>query len=225
MRNDGHVLVMAKAPVAGTVKTRLCPPFTLEEAAQVAEAALADTLAAVARCGASRRILALAGEPGPWLPPGFEVLAQRGTSLAERLGHAWADAGSPGIQIGMDTPQVRPTELDRLLAKVAPGHAVLGPATDGGWWVIGMAGLDPAAVFSGIPMSTSVTGELQGRRLEGLGQRVHRAPTRRDIDRAGDLAAVAAIAPWTQTARLAARLAAERSFAAAARRRAAAGRP
>ncbi|HEX3542182.1 MAG TPA: DUF2064 domain-containing protein, partial [Acidimicrobiales bacterium] len=172
MSTGRHVLVMAKAPVAGKVKTRLCPPYTLEQAAQVAEAALADTLAAVAGCGAPRRILALAGEPGPWLPPGFEVIAQRGTSLAERLAHAWSDAGGPGLQIGMDTPQVQPAELDRLLAEVAPGRAVLGAANDGGWWVIGLAGVDPAAVFAGVPMSTSVTGELQRRRLEALGQRV-----------------------------------------------------
>jgi hypothetical protein len=224
MSTGRHVLVMAKAPVAGKVKTRLCPPYTLEQAAQVAEAALADTLAAVAGCGAPRRILALAGEPGPWLPPGFEVIAQRGTSLAERLAHAWSDAGGPGLQIGMDTPQVQPAELDRLLAEVAPGRAVLGAANDGGWWVIGLAGVDPAAVFAGVPMSTSVTGELQRRRLEALGQRVHRAPVRRDIDRAGDLAAVAAMAPWTHTARLAARLGAGASWSAAARRQAPAGR-
>jgi hypothetical protein len=198
-----HVLVMAKAPVAGQVKTRLCPPYTLEEAAQVAEAALADTLEAVAGCGASRRIVALAGNPGPWLPPGFDVIAQRGRLLAERLAFAWADAGGPGIQIGMDTPQVASAEFDHLLAAVAPGRAVLGAAEDGGWWVIGLAGVDPMAVFSGIPMSTPVTGERQERRLQALGLSVHRAGRHRDIDDAADLAAVAAAAPATRTARVA----------------------
>ena len=71
-----HVLVMAKSPVPGRVKTRLCPPCTPAEAAALAEAALADTLEAVAACGAGRRILALDGAPGPWLPAGFEVVAQ-----------------------------------------------------------------------------------------------------------------------------------------------------
>src|SRR5690606_23084798 len=65
-----HLLVMAKAPVAGRVKTRLVPPLSAAEAAAVAEAALADTLEAVAACGAERRVLALDGEPGPWLPEG-----------------------------------------------------------------------------------------------------------------------------------------------------------
>jgi glycosyltransferase A (GT-A) superfamily protein (DUF2064 family) len=114
-----HVLVMAKAPVPGYVKTRLCPPCTPEEAAEVAVAALADTLDAVAACGADRRIIALDGPPGPWLPPGFQIVPQRGSSFGERLTNAWAEAGAPGIQIGMDTPQVSGPQLDRLLGALA----------------------------------------------------------------------------------------------------------
>ena len=203
---DLFVLVMAKAPVPGRVKTRLCPPCTPEEAAMVAAAALADTLDAVAACGAPRHVLALEGPPGEWLPPGFEVLPQRGNGLAERLACAWADAGGWGIQIGMDTPQVHPAELDRLLGVVAPGRAVLGPAIDGGWWVIGLAGVDPSAAFTGVPMSTPVTGALQQRRLRSLGLAVHSASAQRDIDTATDLAAVALVAPTTRTAAVAASL-------------------
>ena len=99
---------MAKSPTVGQVKTRLCPPLSLEEAARVAEAALADTLEAVARCGSGRRILALDGPPGDWIPAGFELIAQRGRSFDRRLAAAWSDAGGPGLQIGMDTPQVTP---------------------------------------------------------------------------------------------------------------------
>jgi hypothetical protein len=209
---------MAKSPVAGRVKTRLCPPCTPQEAAAVAEAALADTLEAVAGCGTSRRIVALAGEPGPWLPPGFAVIPQRGTGLAARLANAWADAGGPGIQIGMDTPQVTAGDLDHLLALVAPGHSVLGRARDGGWWVIGLPSvnvpIDPAAVFTGIPMSTPVTGDRQERRLRALGLTVRRAPVRRDIDTADDLAAVAAEAPGTRTAMLAMALGLDRAVTA-----------
>ncbi|HLH27711.1 MAG TPA: DUF2064 domain-containing protein, partial [Acidimicrobiales bacterium] len=159
------VLVMAKEPLPGRVKTRLCPPLSPEEAAAFAEAALADTLEAVAHSGADRRILALAGRPGPWLPSGFEVIGQRGGGLAERLAAAWADAGAPGIQIGiqigMDTPQVGAAELDAALTLVDAGRAVLGPAADGGWWAIGGAFPDPAALFDGIPMSTPQTGSAQ----------------------------------------------------------------
>ncbi len=200
-----HVLVMAKEPVPGQVKTRLCPPLSLDEAASVAEAALADTLAAVAACAADRRVLALAGSPGPWLPPGFEVIGQRGASFAERLVNAWRDAGGPGVQIGMDTPQVTAADLDALLPLVeGRGRpALLGPAEDGGWWVIGWRRGDPAAVFEGVPMSTAGTGRAQLRRLWHLGFSVTVAPVLRDIDTIADLWAVATAAPQLETAAVA----------------------
>lgn len=199
---SAHVLVMAKAPVPGRVKTRLCPPCTAKQAAAVAEAALADTLEAVAACRAARRIVALDGAPGPWLPAGFRVIPQRGRGLAERLANAWRDAGGPGIQIGMDTPQVTTAELDRLLTLVRPGTAVLGHALDGGWWVIGLDGVDPHMVFGGIPMSTELTGHCQDRRLRSLGLTVAHASPRRDIDTAADVDRVSAQAPWLRTARV-----------------------
>ncbi len=202
-----HVLVMAKSPVAGRVKTRLCPPCSPEEAAGVAAAALADTLDAVSGCRSARKILALDGDPGPWLPPGFIVIAQRGASFAQRLANAWSDAGTAGIQIGMDTPQIRADQLDRLLAALdgPPDRAVLGLAEDGGWWVIGWnhRGLDPVRVFRGIPMSTPQTGARQARRLRRLGFTIFDAGRQRDIDTMSDLAAVARLAPHTRTGRLA----------------------
>lgn len=187
-----HILVMAKAPVPGRVKTRLCPPCTPQEAALVAEAALADTLEAVSRCGADRRIVALDGERGAWLPAGFEVIAQRGRGLEERLGAAWHDAGGAGFQIGMDTPQLTATDLDDALARVdRPGRAaaVLGPAQDGGWWGVGMARPHPDA-FVGVPMSTAGTGAAQRARLEALGMEVALLAEGRDIDTFDDLLAV-----------------------------------
>ena len=189
-----HILIMAKAPVPGRVKTRLCPPCTPEEAAEVAEAALADTLETAARCGADRRIVALDGEPGPWLPPGFVVVAQRGRGLDERLGAAWHDAGGAGFQIGMDTPQLTAADLDDALARLdRPGRApaVLGPAVDGGWWGVGMARPHPDA-FAGVPMSTSRTGAAQRARLEALGMDVELLAAGRDIDTVDDLLAVSA---------------------------------
>jgi glycosyltransferase A (GT-A) superfamily protein (DUF2064 family) len=82
------VLVIAKAPVPGRVKTRLCPPCTPDEAAALARAALEDTLEAAAGAGAERRVLVLEGQPGPWLPAGWDIVAQRGNGLAERLAAA-----------------------------------------------------------------------------------------------------------------------------------------
>ncbi len=184
-----HVLVMAKAPVPGRVKTRLCPPCTAVEAAALAEAALADTLEAVAACGAVRRILALDGAPGPWLPPGFQVLPQARGGLDRRLAAAWAAAGGPGVQIGMDTPQVTGTLLDDALAALDSCDAALGLAVDGGWWAIALRRPDPS-VFLDVPMSTSHTGARQETRLRELGLEVAPLPTLVDLDTVADLPAV-----------------------------------
>jgi glycosyltransferase A (GT-A) superfamily protein (DUF2064 family) len=196
-----HLLVMAKAPAPGRVKTRLCPPCSPDQAALVAEAALVTTLTAVAASRASRRIVALAGPPGPWLPPGFEVLHQRGDGFGLRLANAWADAGTGGIQIGMDTPQVSPADLDAILDTLAaPGtDAVLGLAEDGGWWAIGLRHPPTAAheLFRGVPMSTPTTGAAQLARLRRLGLRVTVVGRHRDVDSWADATAVAATIPAT----------------------------
>ena len=197
-----HILVMAKAPVAGRVKTRLCPPYTYAEAAALAEAALSDTLEAVLACGAGRRVLALDGAPGPWLPSGFEVVAQCRGSLNRRLAHAWATAGGPGVQIGMDTPQVTAADLDFALGALDTSDAALGHAADGGWWAIGLRHPDPA-VFHGLPMSTARTGRAQEARLRRLGLDVALLPTLVDLDTADALGDVVAAGPGTRTARLA----------------------
>lgn len=197
-------LVLAKSPVAGRVKTRLCPPLTPAEAASVAEAALADTLDAVARCGADRLVVALDGPPGPWLPPGFEVVAQRGDGLDERLAGAWDDVGGPGVQVGMDTPQVLPAHLDEALASLEDHDAALGLAADGGWWAVALRRADPAC-FLGVPMSTGHTGQAQRDRLVDLGLSVATLPELRDIDTADDLAAIAGAFPTLRTSSTAAR--------------------
>jgi len=193
------LLVVAKAPVAGRVKTRLCPPCRPEEAAEIAAAALADTLDAVLCCSAERRLLALDGAPGDWLPAGFEVVPQHGDGLAERLGAAWTEVDGPCVQIGMDTPQVSPTCLDAALDRVTAGGSVLGPATDGGWWAIGMARPVPW-VFRGIPMSSPTTGALQRAALAAHGLHPVLLPELCDIDTVDDAREVAALIPHSRTA-------------------------
>jgi glycosyltransferase A (GT-A) superfamily protein (DUF2064 family) len=199
-----HLLVLAKAPVPGRVKTRLCPPLTAVQAADIAAASLADTLEVVAACSADRRVLALEGPVGDWLPEGFRVIPQRGLTFADRLAAAWDDVGGPGIQIGMDTPQVTPRLLDEALDSVLrpEGYASLGLAQDGGWWALGLQRPD-SRVFDGIPMSASDTGSRQRERLVGLGYDVTDLPVLRDIDTVEDLVQVTRSAPGTRTARVA----------------------
>lgn len=203
--SSAHLLVMAKTPVPGRVKTRLCPPCTPVEAATVARAALLDTLDAVATCGADRKVIALDGDVPHWLPEGFEVIAQCTGPFDRRLAAAWVSAGPRGVQIGMDTPQVTTADLDSLLAAVrsGSGRAVLGPATDGGWWAIGLSGADPQRVFEGIPMSTAETGARQRARLESSGLHVRLATELRDIDTIDDLCVVARQFPHLRTAAVA----------------------
>jgi glycosyltransferase A (GT-A) superfamily protein (DUF2064 family) len=194
------LLVIAKEPVPGRVKTRLTPPFTPEEAAALAEASLADTLHTVAATPADRRVLVLAGEPGPWLPPGFEVVRQCAGGLDERLAHAFARSDGPTLLIGMDTPQVTP---QLLTVDFADCDAYFGPAEDGGFWALGLATPDPGLLL-GVPMSTPRTGAVQRERLVAAGLRVRDLPPLRDVDTARDAEAVAELAPH---GRFAARLA------------------
>jgi uncharacterized protein len=196
------LMVLAKAPRPGRSKTRLCPPCTPRDAAALARAALTDTLDAVLATPAARRVLVLDGPVGDWLAPGVEVVAQRGAGLDERLAHAFADVGGPALLVGMDTPQVTRGDLARGLARLAaPGvDAVLGPATDGGYWAIGLREAQPRA-FLGVPMSTAWTGRAQHERLRRLGLRVALLPALRDVDRIADARAVAALAPAGRFAR------------------------
>jgi uncharacterized protein len=194
------LLVIAKAPVPGRVKTRLCPPCTPAEAAALATAALGDTLAAVARARRPRRrVLVLEGAPGPWLPRGFEVLPQRGEGLAARLAAAFADAGGPAFLVGMDTPQVTPALLDAGLAALDRADAALGEALDGGFWGIGLRRPD-ARVFRDVPMSVGSTAAVQRARLAELGLRTVALPPLRDVDTIADARIVAAEAPHSRFA-------------------------
>lgn len=190
------LLVIAKEPRPGRVKTRLTPPYTPGQAARLAEAALADTLRAVAAAPATRRVLVLDGAPGPWLPPGFDVVPQCAGGLDERIAAAFAGCAGPALLIGMDTPQVTP---ELLSVDFADCDAWFGPAHDGGFWALGLAAPAPGLV-RGVPMSTPTTGAAQRERLVGAGLRVRDLPVLRDVDTADDARAVAALVPGSDFA-------------------------
>jgi rSAM/selenodomain-associated transferase 1 len=192
--------VIAKAPVPGRVKTRLTPPCTPHQAAMLAHAALRDTFAAASRARlAGRRVAVLDGEPGSWLPRGFEVIPQRGDGLGERLAAAFDDVGEPAFLVGMDTPQITPQLLDAGLATVAWGGSAFGPALDGGYWGIGLRTPDPR-VFYGVPMSTSHTGAAQRSRMAECDLEPGILPPLRDVDTFDVALEVAAEAPHTHFA-------------------------
>ena len=200
--HDLHtVLILAKSPQPGRVKTRLTPDFSPREAAALAAAAIRDTVAAARGTGA-RTILSWDGPLPPWLPDDVPVHAQQGRGLGERLDHAFREALSstgdqPTLLIGMDTPQVSPADL---LADWHGADAVLGLSEDGGFWAIGLRRYVPG-LFVGVPMSTDRTGSAQLERLVSQGLSVHILRTHRDVDEPADAAAAAASAPDTRFAR------------------------
>lgn len=188
------LIVLAKAPVPGRVKTRLCPPCTPAQASALAAAALADTLRAVAATPVARRVCVLDGDPGPWLPHGVEVVPQRGGGLDERLAAAFADVAQPALLIGMDTPQVTAAQLTAALARLERTDAVLGLAPDGGYWAVGLHRAGDA-LFRGVPMSHATTASAQLARLERHGLQVGLLDALRDVDTIADARAVAAACP------------------------------
>lgn len=201
------IVVLAKSPVPGRVKTRLTPGFTAAEAAALAAAAIRDTLDAVAAAPARRTVIAWDGPVVSWLPAEAALLAQRGNGLDARLQNVFDDlldgAGDrPTLLVGMDTPQLRAADLD---IDWGDDDAVLGLSHDGGYWCIGLRRSTPGAIL-GVPMSTDHTGADQLSRLRSLGLRVRLLPTMRDVDEPGDAREVARLAPDGRFGRLHRRL-------------------
>ena len=203
------IIVLAKEPVPGRAKTRLCPPLTPNQAAEVAAASLSDTFAAVRQSQrATHAVAVFDGDPQGWVPNEIAVFPQVSGGLDRRLAAAFTTVcstyGEPAVLIAMDTPQVTAQLLDAAIASIEGANvdAVFGPAEDGGFWLIG---LDPhqvgenaawfGHVFFDVPMSTPTTGKAQRERMTELGLRINDLPTLRDIDTLDDLHMVVAQNP------------------------------
>jgi glycosyltransferase A (GT-A) superfamily protein (DUF2064 family) len=197
-----RLIVLAKQPRPGFSKTRLQSRWTTLQAAALAEAALVDTLGAAGQVRGVRHVLALDGEPGPWLPAGWEVRPQVDGDLATRICAALQSEPGPALIIGMDTPQVSAAQLD-LACRLTTTGATLGLACDGGWWALGLA--DPArhaSLVLGIETSTSSTGARQRERLLTAGLIVADLPMQPDVDTPADALTVAALHPTGAFGRL-----------------------
>jgi glycosyltransferase A (GT-A) superfamily protein (DUF2064 family) len=210
------LLVVAKAPVPGRAKTRLCPPATPQQAAGIAAAALLDTVDAVTATAGVVPVIALTGELARAVDGGriraalrgWTILEQRGETFGARLAAAHADTaarypGAPVLQIGMDTPQVTPALLGYAVERLLGGTlALLGRAFDGGWWALGLREPAGAAALRGVPTSRADTGALTEAALRRQGLPVARLPRLSDVDTMEDAWAVAAAAPGTRFAAL-----------------------
>jgi uncharacterized protein len=194
------LLVVAKAPEPGRAKTRLGATVGDAVAADIAAAALLDTLDAAAAAPVAARVVALTGDldaaaGGAEIRrrlESFTVIAQRGDDFADRLANAHADSadGYPVLQIGMDTPQVTPELLTDCAHRLLGAPAVLGLAHDGGWWVLGVAAPTMAECLRGVPMSRSDTGALTLKALRDNGIDVTPVQRLADFDVVDDVDAV-----------------------------------
>ena len=194
-----RIVIMAKAPVPGAVKTRLIPALGAGGAARLAQRMLAATLDQ-----------ALAGNVGPvelcadppvddpaWrsvaLPPGIEVSTQGDGDLGARMARAAERTTARGeaiLLIGTDAPELDAPRLHQAASLLRKADAVLFPAVDGGYVVLGLH-RGHALLFDGIPWGTETVAADTLRRLARLGWSVEIGPTLHDIDEPDDLAASA----------------------------------
>ena len=202
------VLVVAKAPVPGEAKTRLAAGVGDQAAADIAAAALLDTLDAVAAAPVGARVVALTGDLeqascGAEIRGrlgDFIVIDQRGEDFAARLANAHADAAPaagnrPVLQIGMDTPQVTAELIAECAQALLDRDAVLGMARDGGWWVLGVADAAMADCLRTIPTSRPDTGAVTLAALRDTGIDVDLVAELADVDTVDDVDTVRRACP------------------------------
>ncbi len=194
------VVIFAKAPIPGRVKTRLALRIGLREAAELQAAMLLDTAHVVGHAPAGRRpadAYCAAAEPEDvprlvaLLPREFTVMRQGAGDLGARLARVFAELlprGAPVLALGADCPDLTPDLLQLALDGLARADGVLGPAVDGGYWTIGLARFD-AELFRDMPWSTAGLAERSRRRFAERGLALEELPELRDLDRHEDLLA------------------------------------
>ncbi|MDR4493339.1 MAG: TIGR04282 family arsenosugar biosynthesis glycosyltransferase [Nitrospirales bacterium] len=193
------VVVFAKAPIVGQVKTRLCPPLTPDEAASLHGSLVMDMLErsqAVKGCD-----LVLAGSPDK-THPFFKAMEARfkvklweqvGEDLGARMARTFhAGLGSTYrslVIVGTDIPGITPQIVTQAFASLKEHDLVLGPTMDGGYYLIGLRKKAPE-LFQDIPWSTDQVCPLTEQKAKVLGLSMKKLPTLRDIDTIEDLQAI-----------------------------------
>jgi uncharacterized protein len=197
MHPSKALIIFAKQPVAGRVKTRLCPPLTPARAADLYGCMLQDVLAKAARLPEVTSLLFYQDEPGAadWFAGQFAALArfpQQGADLGERMATAFGQAFARGFTtvaiVGSDSPDLPPERIDRAYRLLESGEAdaVFGPSEDGGYYLLAMQRLY-GELFQGIEWSTGTVLEKSLDRAAAAGIRTALLPTWHDVDTAADL--------------------------------------
>jgi rSAM/selenodomain-associated transferase 1 len=209
---DNVLIVVAKEPVPGLTKTRLCPPFSPGQAAEFYRCLMLDTLALVGRLHTADHVLAytpLGAHPlfEDLAPGGFALVPQRGANLGERLANALAHHFDLGyrrvVVMNSDGPTLPLAYLEEAFAELDRVDVTLGPGHDGGYYLIGMKALH-ASLFQGIAWSTQRVVSQTMDICRGLGLAVHELPVWYDVDVEADLSRLfsdavqdPALAPYT----------------------------
>jgi rSAM/selenodomain-associated transferase 1 len=197
--------VMAKIPVAGEVKTRLCPPLVPAEAAALARCFLLDRLEQLREVSEGDALVAFApkereAEMRDLVPAGVRLVPQEGADLGARLDRLLTDLLAEGyagaIAVDADSPTLPTAYLRRACAVIrdAAVDVVVGPCEDGGYYLIGLRVPTPA-LFRAMPWSTAKVTEETLARARSLGLQLALLPSWFDVDRGQDLARLREPAP------------------------------
>lgn len=184
------LLIFAKPPRAGVAKTRLARDVGAEVAAELAAAFLSDTLAQARALGWARVILATTesgfdtGSPADMDAVWHQGDGDLGARLERMLSRALLEAPT-ALALGADTPGLPGPLLERARTLLAANDAVLGPADDGGFYLLGLRRC-PSGLLSNLPWSSSDTFERTRQQLESRGLHPQQLPNWFDVDRAAD---------------------------------------
>lgn len=190
-----RILIFAKAPIPGQVKTRLIPTLGAAGAAELASELLDGLVRRLARARLAPLELWCAPDRAHPLfrrlaaSAGVELHIQRGEDLGERLESAAADAltrADAVLLVGADIPELDDAYCARALASLESAETVIGPAEDGGYVLLGLKGPAPA-LFRHMPWGSDRVGRITRQRIERLGWRCSVLPALWDLDRPADL--------------------------------------
>lgn len=195
------LVIFAKAPVPGGVKTRLCPPLTADEAATIHGTFVLDTLERTKAAVTKLKLHAdryLACAPSSSLAffrileerQAVSLIEQEGEDLGARMNRACETLFQRGYQqvliVGTDVPSLPLDYYRQALDQLERHDVVVGPALDGGYYMIGLKKLLPA-LFQGIPWSTDRVLTMTREKAVDMGLRVALLPEWRDVDTIEDL--------------------------------------
>ncbi len=188
--------IMARAPIEGRCKTRLAKTLGGAAAVELYRAMLLDSIDLFGGVGASRLVVMVAPEDEgvdvmtALVPPGWEVVAQEGPSLGERLAHAFRTLGERAdavVLVDSDSPTIAQAPIAQALARFSgPRRALMGPCDDGGYYLIGLT-TPELGILEGISWSTPLVAEQTRARCGELGLSLEELPAGYDVDLTEDL--------------------------------------